>query len=130
MTKKDNRKTFIDEIYSTPPKKNYPNKKLIYNLLDEIWSIDLADMIDYKISHNKGFRYIFVRLDNFSKHLCAIPLKNKNSQTMTEEFSNILTTSKRSPLKLESDRSKECYKSICRNFLKIKKIHHYSRFTD
>ena len=33
--------------------KNYPTNKKIYNLIDEIWSIDLADMIDYKISKNK-----------------------------------------------------------------------------
>ena len=46
MSKKDNIKTFIDEIYSTPPKKNYPTNKIIYNRIDEKWSIDLADMID------------------------------------------------------------------------------------
>ena len=68
--------------------------KKIYNYLDEIWSIDLADMIDYKISNNNLFRYIFVIIDNFSKFLWAIPLKNKSSQTITNEFSNILTTSK------------------------------------
>ena len=44
---------FIDEIYSKAPKKNYPTNKIVYNLIDEVWSIDLADMIDYKISNNK-----------------------------------------------------------------------------
>ena len=34
-------------------------KKIIYNHLNEIWSIDLAEMIDYKISNTKGFRYIY-----------------------------------------------------------------------
>ena len=34
--------------------KNYPTKKTTYNHIDEIWSIDLADMIVYKISNNKG----------------------------------------------------------------------------
>ena len=29
--------------------KNYETNKIIYNHDDEIWSIDLADMIDYKI---------------------------------------------------------------------------------
>ena len=60
----------------------------------------------------------------------AIPLKNKYSQTITNEFSNILTTSKRKPLKLESDRGTEFYSSIFQNFLKLKNIHHYSRYTD
>ena len=128
--KKDLTKIFIDEIYSTPPRKNFPTNKIVYNHIDEIWSIDLADMVDYKVSNNKGFRYIFIILDNFSKYLWAIPLKNKYSQTITNEFSNILTTSKRSPVKLESDRGTEFYNSIFQNFLRLKNIHHYSRFTD
>ena len=87
-------------------------------------------MIDYKISNNKGFRYIFIIINNFSKYLWGIPLKNKSSQTITNEFSNILTTSKREPLKIESYRGTEFYNSIFQNFLKNKNIHHYSRFTD
>ena len=45
--KKDLKKIFIDEIYSSPPKKNYPTDKMIYNYVVEIWSIDLADFSDY-----------------------------------------------------------------------------------
>ena len=116
MSKKDLTKTFIDEIYRKPPKKNYPTKTIIYNHIDEIWSIDLADFLDYTTSNNKGFRYIFIKIDNFSKYLWAIPLKNKYSQTITNEFSNILTKSKRKPLKIESDRGSEFYKSIFQNF--------------
>ena len=84
--------------------KNYPTNKIIYNHIDEIWSIDLADMVDYKISNHKGFRYIFSIIDIFSKYLWAIPPKNKYSQTITQEFSKTYTTSKRKPLKIESDR--------------------------
>ena len=128
--KKDLTKIFIDEIYSTPPRKIYPTNKIVYNFVDEIWSFDLADMVDYKVSNNKGFRYIFIIIDNYSKYLWAIPLKNKHSQTITNEFSNIIATSKRKPLKIESDRGKEWYNSIFQDFLKSKNIHHYSRFTD
>ena len=67
-------------------------------------------MIDYKPSNNKGYRYIFVIIDKYSNYLWAIPLKNKYSQTITNEFSNILTTSKQKPLKIESDRGTEFHK--------------------
>ena len=130
MVKRDLTKIFIDEIYSKSPSRYYSTNKLIYNHVDEIWSIDLADMIDYKVSNNKGFRYIFIIIDNFNKYLWAIPLKNKYSQTITNEFSNLLTTSKREPIKIESDRGSEFYNSIFQNFFKTKNIHHYSRFTD
>ena len=54
----------------------------------------------------------------------------KYCQTITNEFSNILTKSKRKPLKIETDRGSEFYKNIFQNFLKSKSIHHYSRYTD
>ena len=128
--KKDLTKIFIDEICSKPPRKNYSTNKIVYNHIDEIWSFDLADMIDYKTSNNKGYRYIFIIIDYFSKYLWAIPLKNKYSQTITNEFSNIITTSKRKPLKIESDRGSEFYNIIFQSFLKNKNIQHFSRFTD
>ena len=34
---------FIDEIYSKVPKKHYPTNKIIYNHIEGIWSINLAD---------------------------------------------------------------------------------------
>ena len=116
MIKKELTKIFIDEIYSKTPRKNYPTNKRVYNYVDEIWSIDLADFSDYKTSNNKGFRNIFIIIDNFSKFSWGIPLKNKYSQTITNEFSNILTKSKRKPLKIESDRGSEFYNSIFQNF--------------
>ena len=130
MINKDLIKIFIDEIYGKAPLRNYPTSKIVYNHIDEFWSIDLADMIDYKMINNKGFRYIFIIIDNYSKYLWAKPSKNKYSQTITNEVSNILTTSKRKPLKIESDRGSEFYNSIFQNFLKSKNIQHYSRFTD
>ena len=68
-------------------------------------------------------------MDNFSKYLWATPLKYKYSQTITNEFTNILTTSKPSPVRLESDRGAEFYNTIFQKFLNTKNIHHYSRFT-
>ena len=53
MKQIDLTKIFINEIYSKAPKKVYRTNKIVYNHIDEIWSIDLADMIDYKISNKK-----------------------------------------------------------------------------
>ena len=130
MINKDLIKIFVDEVYSKPPIKNYPTNEIVYNHNDELWSIDHADMIDYKISNNKSYRCIFIVIHIFSKYLWAIPLKNKYCQTITNELSIILTTSKRKPLKIESDRGSEFYNKIFQIFLKNKTIQHFSRFTD
>ena len=73
---------------------------------------------------------MFIKIDNFSKQLWAIPKKHKNSQTITNEFSNILTTSKRKPLKIDSNRGSEFYISFFQKFLKTKNCQLYSRFTE
>ena len=59
-----------------------------------------------------------------------LPLKNKSSQTIVDEFSKIITKSKRKPNLIETDRGKEFYNNIFKNYLKQNNIHHYSRFTD
>ena len=128
--KKDLTRIFIDEIYSKPPKKNFPTNKIIYNHIDEIWSSDFGDMIDYKISNNRGFRCIFVTIDNFSNYTWSIPLKDWNSQIVKDEISNISTTSKRKPLKTESERVSKFYNNVFQNLLKSRNIQRYSRFTN
>ena len=128
--KKELTTIFIDEKKSQQPKKKYETKKIIYNHIDEIWSTDIADFSDYKTSNNKRFRFIFVIIDNFSNYLRAIASKNKNKKTITDEFSNVLTRSKRKHLKIESDRGGEWNNSFFRNFLKAKNIQRDSRFTD
>ena len=51
--KKDITKTFIDEIYSSPPRNNYPTNKTIIKSIDETWSSDLVDRNDYGVKNNK-----------------------------------------------------------------------------
>ena len=120
MSEKDNIKVSIDEIYSSPPRRKFPTNKIKYNHIDGIWSLDLAEFLDYNTSKNKGYRYKFIIINNFSNYLWAIPLQIKYSKTIKEEFSNILTTSKRKPLKLESARGTEFYNSFFQNCLHIK----------
>ena len=43
----------------------------------------------------------------------------KNNQTITQEILKLLTTSKRMPLKKESDRGNECYNSISESFSEV-----------
>ena len=49
---------------------------------------------------------------------------------MKKQFPNILSTSKRSPVKLGSVRGAKFYNIILQRFLKGKNIQHYSRYTD
>ena len=126
MTRK-NIKFFINEIYSKPPKKYYATNKTDVYHIDDIWSLDILDLKDYGPENNRGYRYVLVIIDNFSKFGWTAPLKNKNAQTMKNSFENILITSKRKPNLIESGRGKEFYNNIFQDFLNKNIIKLYSR---
>ena len=128
MTQK-NIKIFINEIYSKPPKKNYVTNKTDVYYIDDIWSLDILDLKDYGSENNRGYRYILVTIDNFSKFGWTTPLKNKNAQTIKDSFQNILINSKRKPNLIETDRGKEFYNNIFQDFLNKNNIKLYSRNT-
>ena len=122
-----NIKIFINEIYSKPPKKNYPTNKTDVYYIDDIWSLDILDLKDYGPKNNRSYRYVLVIIDNFSKYGWTIPLKNKNAQTIKDSFENILINSKRKPNLLEGDRDRGFYNNIFQDFLNKNNIKHYSR---
>ena len=122
-----NIKIFINEIYSKPPKKNYVTNKTDVYYIDDIWSLDILDLKDYGPENNRGYRYVLVTIDNFSKFGWTTPLKNKHAQTIKDSFENILISSKRKPNLIETDQGKEFYNNIFQDFLNINNIKLYSR---
>ena len=125
MTQK-NIKIFINEIYSKPPKKYYATNKTNVYYIDDIWSLDILGLKDYGLENNRGYRYVLVTIDNFSKFGWTIPLKNKNAQTKKDSFEYDLIKSKRKPNLIETDRGKEFYNNIFQDFLNKNNIKLYS----
>ena len=124
-----NIKIFINEIYSKGPKKNYITYKTDVYHVDDIWSLDILDLEDYGPENNRGYRYVLVVIDNFSKYGWTVPLKNKIAQTIKDSFEIILISSKIKPNLIESDRGRECYNNIFQDFLNKNDIKLYSRNT-
>ena len=128
MTQK-NIKIFINEIYSKPPKKYYITNKTDVYFIDDIWSLEILDLKDYGPENNRGYRYVLVVIDNFSKFGWTLPLKNKNAQTIKDSFENIIINSKRKPNLIESDRGEEFHNIIFQDFLNKNNIKLCSRKT-
>ena len=122
--------TFINEIYSKPPKKNYSTNKTIVKHIDDTWSMNLLDMVEYGVKNNKGYRYILVVIDNFSMFGWTVPLKNKSAETITDEVSDLIDKSKRKPNLIETDDGKEFVNETFNDFLNFNDIKRYSRYTN
>ena len=117
----------INEIYSNPPKQNYTTNKTDVYHIGDIWSLDNLDFKYYGPENNRGFRYVLVTIDNFSKFGWTVPLKNKIAQTMKDSSEQLLINSKRKPSLIETDRGKEFYNNTFQDFLYKNNIKLYSR---
>ena len=80
-------KKLADELHK-PIKRNFTRRRVIVNNIDEIWCSDLVEMQQFS-KWNKGYRYLLMVLDVFSKYGWIIPLKDKKGETVTEAFKQI-----------------------------------------
>ena len=92
--------------------------------VDRIWTADLADLHKYA-RKNKGYKYILVVLDVFSRYAWARPLKDKTGVSVTEAFKDIFKEGNHSSF-LWTDRGTEFYNAPMQEMLKSKDIHLYS----
>ena len=75
--------------------------------IDDIWSSVLLDIKDCDSSNNKGYRYIKIVIDKFAKFGWRFRLKNKNVQTITDDFSQVSKLSERKSNLFETIDGKE-----------------------
>ena len=72
-----------------PTRKRFPRLKVQSFRLNEIWSIDLADM--QKLSrYNHGINFIFVAVDTLSRFVWALPLKKKTAAECKDALQKIM----------------------------------------
>ena len=74
----------MNEIYRKPLKRNYITNKTDNYHIDDSWSLDILDLKVYGPGNNRGYIYVLVIIDNFSKLGWTVPLKNKNAEAGKE----------------------------------------------
>ena len=74
---------------------------------------------------NKGYRYLLMVIDVFSKYGWIVPLKDKKGESVTEAFKTIFKEG-RKPQYLWVDKGKEFYNKNLKDLLEKNGIHMYS----
>ena len=97
--------------------------------MDDIWCSDLVDM--QKLSKwNKGYKYLLMVLDLFSKYGWIVPLKTKTGLEVSKAFESIFKKAKgkaqSKPKKLWVDKGKEYYNKNMLDLLAKNNIEIYS----
>lgn len=121
------KRQIIEELHK-PARKRFRRRRVIVKGLNDLYMADLVEMIPYaKI--NKGFRYILVLLNMFSKRVWACPLKRKTGEDVTKAMKKLLTSTGGTPDNLQTDMGKEFYNQHFRKLMQTFNINHYSTFS-
>lgn len=126
--KENIKETIVNELHK-PARKNYRRRKTVVKGLNDLWQADLVEMIPYA-KMNKGFRYILVVIDAFSKYVWVQPVKRKNGKDVTIAMNHILKQVKTFPRNLQTDMGKEFFNKDFKSLMNKFNINHYSTYSN
>ena len=111
-----------------PARKIFPCRKFDMRSLNDSWQSDLIDMQNYS-RLNKGYKYILVAINNFSKFAYVEPLKSKSGPELSQAFERIL---KRAPVprNLQTDKGLEYFNQHFKRLIRKYNINHYATHGD
>lgn len=115
----------VDELHK-PARRHFERRPVIIKGLNDLFQADLVEMLPYA-RVNKGYRYILVVINAFSKYVWAYPVKRKTGQAVVDAMKKVLSFS--IPHNLQTDNGKEFYNKEFRLLMQKFNINHYSTFS-
>lgn len=108
-------------------RKNFPSRYVEIKGLNDLYQADLVEMIQFS-KVNKGYKYILVIIDCFSKYAIAVPVKSKSAYEIEKALKPVLD---KHPMRhLQTDKGTEFYNVRVKSLLDKYNINHYSTFSD
>lgn len=126
--RKNPREDVIRELHK-PARRFYKRRRTILKGIDDLWQADLADFQKF-CTVNKGYKFILVIIDCFSKFVWTVALKDKTSTSIANAFEHLFAKiTNRRPRNLQTDNGKEFYNKQFQKIMKVNDINHYSTYT-
>lgn len=118
----------VDEIHRYA-RKNFERRKYSMRGIADTLQADLIDMQAFK-QKNRGYRYILIVIDVFSKKAYAEPLKDKTAKSVTEAMEIIFNRVGQHIQNLHTDDGKEFFNGLMKQLLaRYGNINHYSTYS-
>ena len=105
-----------DELHK-PIRRKFQKRKVFAKTVDDIWTADLVEMAPLA-KFNKGYKYLLMIIDVFSKYGWIVPLKTKTGAAVAHAFKEVFHKSGRIPTRLWTDKGKEFYNKTMKELLK------------
>ena len=106
-------------------KRTFPRRRVIARFPFDVFMADLIEFPQYKF-HNRGFRFVLILIDVFTKKLYTAPMKKKTKEQSAQAFEMILKDFDEFPINLVTDRGLEFYNRDVRKIFDSYGINHYS----
>lgn len=124
MTKKQ----IVEEIHRYA-RKSFERRKHSMRGIADTLQADLIDMQNYA-QNNRGYKYILIAIDIFSKRAYVEPMKDKTAKSTTEAMEKIFKRVGERIRNLHTDDGKEFFNRAMVQLLKqYGSINHYSTYT-
>ena len=91
-----------------PVKKIKTFRKVFSNYINEIFAIDLIELLEFE-KENQGYKYIIFCIDVYSRYAFYEPMKNKSGPETSKALENIFKKASNPPKKIWTDEGKEFY---------------------
>ena len=113
------------DAYATfkPARKRFPRPKVIVSSKDQTWDCDCLSL-KYHTSDNKGFGYILVCVDVFTRYLYTRPLVALQGVRVKEAYEDIFVYNEK-PSTVRSDHGSEFVNKTVEQFFLSQNIKHY-----
>ena len=105
-------------------KKIFPRRKVIARFKNDLWQADLIEYPNLRF-YNKGYKYILLVIDVFSKVIYVEPLKRKTGDLTADAMDKILQRCDTPPVMLVTDGGKEFFNSHFRKVAYSYNINHF-----
>ena len=109
-------------------KKRFPRPKVIVSSKDQMWDCDCLSM-KYHLEDNKGYGYILVCIDVFTRFMFTRPLVALQGILVKEAYESIFELNEK-PQTIRSDHGSEFVNKTIKQYFKEENIKHYLTTTE
>lgn len=117
----------VNELHRSS-RKNYKRRRVLLKGIKDMWQADLVEMLPYS-KLNKGYRYILVVINVFSKFVWVKPLKSKSAKDVSSSIKKIIKDVG-APNNLQTDMGKEFFNKDFKKLMDEFNINHYNTYSN
>ena len=105
--------------------RRFPRRRVIARFPYELFMADLIEYRNYKRA-NRGYSYILLVIDCFSRMVYASPMKSKSADDSLAAFKHVFEDLPRFPIHLVTDKGKEFFNGKLQRFFVASGVNHYA----